>query len=257
MKWLKIIRKYYEYVLTKLKVLREQRIFRFEDVNVKYMYKPVRDCKMLTVVFSACTRPGLSARYNYVKTLDGMQCNRLYILDDFGPDGRGSYYLGRMPEFKEQSAVLALIQKIIDDTAPQGLIFCGSCKGAYAALNFGSRFKNAIMIIGEPTYRIATEFCLAKDLMHYWMGDISKQNIEYIDTYLENQLKNNLFIGSQIIHLFYSTKDEYYEKHTKQLLNNIQEYGYKYELETAEFGIHAELGLYFPDFLKANIKKYL
>lgn len=251
------IRKYYEFITAKLSVLREQKVYKFQKVNLKYIYREDEQTDTLAIIFSACTRPGLKARYNYLRTLDGVCCNRLYILDDFGSDHRGSYYLGQMPEFKEEEAVLSLIQKVLRETNPKKLLFCGSCKGGYAALNFGSRFENSVMIIGEPTYRIATEFGLAEELLKYWMGTVTKKNIEYMDYYLEHQLRQNPYIHSQKIHFFYSEKDEYVNRHTNPLLDTLSDAGYDFEREPAQFSAHAELGLYYADYLKKKVLQYL
>lgn len=251
------IRKYYDFIITKLKVIREQKVHRFQQINLKYIYKEEKQSDSLVVVFSACTRPGLKARYNYVKTLDGLNCNRLYILDDFGYDQRGSYYLGHMPEFMEQEATVSLIQKVMKDTKPKRVLFCGSCKGGYAALNIGSRFEDSVMIVGEPTYRIATEFSAAEGLKRYWMGDATEENMEYVDKYLETQLRKNPYIDSQKICFFYSEKDEYVELHTNPLLQTLYESGYDFETEPAQFVAHADLGLYFPEYLKKNVRRYL
>lgn len=251
------IRKYYDYFVTKFKVLREQKVYKFQEISLKYIYKAKKQADVLVVVFSACTRPGLKARYNYVKTLDGLNCNRLYILDDFGYDQRGSYYLGHMPEFKELEATVSLVQKVMKDTKPRQVLFCGSCKGGYGALNIGSRFENSVMIVGEPTYRIATEFKLAEDLMRYWMGDVTEENIEYVDKYLENQLRKNPYISNQKVCFFYSEKDEYVTLHTNPLLQTLCEAGYDFEKEPAQFVAHADLGLYFPEYLKKKVRQYL
>lgn len=253
----KKIRKYYDYIITKIKVLREQKVYKFQEINLKYIYKEKKTADTLVIVFSACTRPGLKARYNYVKTLDGLNCNRLYILDDFGYDHRGSYYLGHMPEFKEQEATISLVQKVIGDTNPRNVLFCGSCKGGYAALNIGTRFENSVMIIGEPTYRIATEFKLAEDLLRYWMGDVTEKNIEYVDNYLENQLNNNPYVRSQKVFYFYSEKDEYVKLHTSALLKTFQDNTYAFEGEAAQFAAHADLGLFFSEYLKKKVQQYL
>ena len=255
MRVLQIFQKYYEYVITKIKVLWEQKSFGHKGIDVKYLYKMEKDSDTLAIIFSACTREGLKARYNYVRTLEGIKCNRLYILDDFGPDGRGSYYLGHMPEFMEQKATIALVNRFIRVTNPAKVLFCGSCKGGYAALNIGSRFKNSTIIVGEPTYRIATEFQLAKELMEYWMGEINEKNINLIDYHLAKQLEGNEYKDSQTIHIFYSTQDEYIERHTKPLLADIHRLGYEVYEQTAEFKAHADLGLYFSDYLKEKVKE--
>ena len=254
MKALQIVQKYYEYIITKIKVLWEQKTFKYSGINIKYLYKKGKKANSLVVVFSACTREGLKARYNYVRTLDGIRSNRLYILDDFGPDERGSYYLGHFPEFLEQEATVALVKKFIGETKPDKVIFCGSCKGGYGALNIGSRFENSTIIVGEPTYRIATEFQLAKELMKYWMGEVNEKNIALIDHHLTKQLEENEYKDSQTIYIFYSTQDEYIERHTKPLLSDIHQFGYKVYEQTSDFKVHADLGLYFSGYLKDKIK---
>lgn len=254
MKTVRLIKKYFEYVHTKIKVMYKQKKFCYDGVILKYMCNKVKTSDTLVIVFSACTRQGVPARYNYVRTLEKTDCNKLYILDDFGEDGRGSYYLGHMPEFIEQEATIELIKNFIYKLKPGKVIFCGSCKGGYAALNIGSRFKDSIMIIGEPTYKIATEFKLADGLLRYWMGEVTEDNIKYVDNYLTKQLEHNKFKDSQKIHIFYSTCDEYVERHTKPLLDDLRNFGYCLEEENDDFSGHADLGLYFADYLKRKVQ---
>ena len=52
----RIVRKYYEFFVTNCKILREQKIFNYENVKVKYMLKEEKEAEALTIVFSACTR---------------------------------------------------------------------------------------------------------------------------------------------------------------------------------------------------------
>ena len=35
----RVIRKYYDYIVTKFKVLREQKVYKFDEINLKYIYK--------------------------------------------------------------------------------------------------------------------------------------------------------------------------------------------------------------------------
>ena len=255
MKAVRLAKKYYEYIITKVKVLYKQKKYLYDDVTLKYMYYSAKASDTLVIVFSACTRQGVPARYNYVKTLTGTECNRLFILDDFGEDKRGSYYLGHMPDFKEQAAVIELINYFIKKYCPKKVIFCGSCKGGYAALNIGTRFKDATIIIGEPTYKIATEFRLADKLLEYWMGEVSDKNMDYIDNYLTKHLYNNSKRDSQKIYILYSSCDEFYERHTKPLLFDLKEAGYSIEERVEDFKAHADLGLYFSGYLKTKIRE--
>ena len=89
-----------EYMMTKLRLLRDQKKYRSRGVTLKYMLDRV-DSRDLIIVFSSCTRKGIRARYNYVRTLKEVPCNKLFLLDDFASDHRGSFYLGSNMKFEE------------------------------------------------------------------------------------------------------------------------------------------------------------
>ena len=78
-KFRKKIKKLWEYFLTKLRLARDQKKFRAEGVTIKYLLDraPSED---LIIVFSSCTRKGIRARYNYVRTLKSVACNKLFLL---------------------------------------------------------------------------------------------------------------------------------------------------------------------------------
>ena len=61
---------------------------------------------------SSCTRQGVKAWYNYNRTLKNIKANKLFILDDFGTDSRGIYYLGKDGKFEIEQIVIELISKI-------------------------------------------------------------------------------------------------------------------------------------------------
>ena len=114
MAMMKKVKKYIDYVLSLVsKAIREKK-YRNENSTLKYLFYTCKNSKDMVVVFSACTRVGIPARYNYIRTLDSIEVNRLYILDDEGDDQRGSYYLGQYPEFYTEKAVIELITKVTD-----------------------------------------------------------------------------------------------------------------------------------------------
>jgi predicted esterase YcpF (UPF0227 family) len=160
-----------------------------------------------------------------------------------------------MPEFREQEATIALVSNYIRELNPSEVLFCGSSKGGYAALNIGSRFPNARMIIGEPTYLVATEQRLAEELEKYWLGEITEEKIEELDSYLREQLRKNPNIANQKIAMFYSDRDEYYRRHILPLLEDLSRYGYQVEQEIFHFCSHSDLALYFPEFLIKKVSE--
>lgn len=131
-------------------------------MNLKYLYEKCSNSKVIIVVFSACVREGLTARYNYVRTLKKVKANKIFILDDFAKDKRGCYYLGQYPEFLVEKSVNKLIADFIEKINALKIIFCGSSKGGWAALNFGLQNKicfGKVIIVGAPQYYLGNYIC--------------------------------------------------------------------------------------------------
>lgn len=252
----RIVRKYVEFIITKVKILWEQRVFIHEDVKVKYILKQKENTDTLAIVFSACTRKGLRARYNYVKTLNGLNCNRLYILDDYAEDHRGSYYMGENFKFNEEKATKALIHKIIADTNPKKIVFCGSSKGGYAAMNFGMDFPNSIMVVGAPQYYLTSYLLDSENLftLQHILGERSVEKDNVLEYYLRDKIKKNPNKDSQIVYLHFSDKEHTYEEHIKHMIKDMEDNGYRLEADVASYTNHSDLSYYFPDFLKKHIK---
>lgn len=87
-----------------------------------------RESDRLIVVFSGFSGKGKSV-YNYVSTLNGCKDNRLFILDDFGWEGRGSYYLFENGDRNVEDLVTGLIRDIRNKKHIQSLVTIGSSKG--------------------------------------------------------------------------------------------------------------------------------
>ena len=151
---MKKIKKYIEFCTTKIIQFFQERKFTFEGVDLKYLFKSCSTSDTLIVVFSACTRAGIKARYNYVRTLKGINANCLFILDDFGEDRRGAYYLGKNCGDEIEIATKKLISDIYSSCKAKKLLFCGSSKGGWAALNFMTSFPESIAIVGAPQYNL-------------------------------------------------------------------------------------------------------
>ena len=82
MKKIKKIKKYVEFTSTLIKQKITQKTWEISvgEGKLKYMLDTVKESKDLVIVFSACTRSGIPARYNYVRTLKDFRCNKLFIL---------------------------------------------------------------------------------------------------------------------------------------------------------------------------------
>lgn len=252
----KKIKKYIEFFITKIKIMYAQRVFRYENVKVKYMYKKVKNSKALVIVFSACTRNGLKARYNYVRTLKGMNCNRLFILDDWASDHRGSYYLGKDFRFDEEKATNNLIDKFIGLQDTSKILYCGSSKGGYAALNFGLQHENAIIISGGPQYHLYKYLKAGNEAaLKHIMGEYSDEKALAIDNHLKNVIEKDDYSASQVVYLHFSDQEHTYSEHISDLITELEKKDFQLNKDVAKYTNHSEISLYFPDFLVSTIKK--
>lgn len=256
-KYKRVIKKYYEYVTTKIKLIYMQKKYVYAGVNLKYIFKKKRDSQDLIIVFSSCTRVGIKARYNYMKTLANVKSNQLFILDDFSDDKRGSYYLGREFKFSEEKATKALIDSIIKITDPKKIICCGSSKGGYAALNFGLQIDYSYVIAGGPQYFLNT-YLKASNYMNrleYILGEITSEKEDYLNCYLEERIRNGGKSHTQKIYLHYSDKEHTYFEHIQFLLDELKNNGFSVECDIASYENHSDISYYFPDFLIETLNK--
>ena len=256
----RVVRKYYEYLMTKIELLWRQKKYTNDGTGVKYILKKHSDAEVLTVVLSSCTRRGIKARYNYMKTLKNVPCHQLFVLDDYAEDRRGSYYLGENLKFNEEKTVHMLIQKTIRETNAKRVVFCGSSKGGYAALNFGLEYDDAFIIAGGPQYFLG-DYLIGSSNVEAFRHTIGNSDEEEGKQLLNRRLKNKVLNqngkGNQNIYLHYSDKEHTYEEHIKYLLQDLSERGYKVYTDVADYTNHSDIAYYFPDFLKAKLAEIL
>ena len=254
----KILRKYYEFFLTKIKILFEQKQFKYGDTTLKYMIKKSHSSK-LVVVFSACTRKGLRARYNYVRTLRNIDYNQLFILDDFAADHRGGYYIGSNFKFNDEKATIALIKKIQNELDIKETVYCGSSKGGWAALNIGLQFDKSTIIVGGPQYFLA-DYLLKSgnvDTLNYIIGEKNEQKLAKLNNYLKEKFENNTYIDSQKIYMHYSNKEHTYEEHIKDMLKDLHSMHYNVIEDIGNYECHSDISYHFPDFLLKTLSENL
>lgn len=255
----RVIHKYYEYIVTKVKLIYLQKTFTLEDVSLKYILKCIKESTDLIVIFSSCTRRGIKARYNYMKTLEGIKANKLFILDDFASDHRGSYYLGKNFSFSEERTTLELIKHISKEIGATRIICCGSSKGGYSALNFGLQIDGSYIIAGGPQFYLDSYLRASSNFecLNHILGEDTLEKSQFLDKYLEKRIENNADCKSQHIYLHYSDKEHTYEEHIKYLLETLNKKGYEISCDVADYTNHSEISYYFPDYLKRTINNII
>ena len=222
---------------------------------IKHMFFRDNLSDELIVVFSSLTRKGVPARYNYVRTLQKVKKNKLFILDDTGPDHRGSYCLGKYGDSSVERNTKLLINTIISDYKIKHTYYCGSSKGGWCALYFGSEDHNADIIVGANQYYLGSYFLALPDIrLERWvlgeqwsMNDIDNLNSKLRSKLSENRDNNNR------IHVHISDREHTYREHVKDMLTDLSEFGYLFDTEILHYMDHGEIVKYFPSYLKKMV----
>lgn len=258
-----VIQKYLEYATTKASILLKQKSFQENNETVHYLFEKNASAT-LVIVFSSCTRLGIKARYNYVKTLKNSACDKLFILDDWGYDQRGIYYLGKEMNFSMEQMIEHLIQQTIQKGNYKKIIFVGSSKGGYAALNFGLSVSGCTIIIGAPQYRLGDYLTDPSNKLEETLKYISGEKIDTLEEWkftllnehLQKKIERNTLNAPTInIKIHYSDQEHTYQEHIKDLLHELQTNGYQLYEEVEHYTNHSDISLYFPDFLLSQLEQ--
>lgn len=242
----------------------KERRFSSNGTSIKYLYYKGRT-DVLIVSFSAYNKE--KAVYNYVRSLKAFDCSRLYIKDDFGPSRTGSYYLGEKGKHNVEPTVIKLIKSKVSESNAKRIIFIGSSKGGYAALNFAVEFANSIAIVGAPQYHLGSHlnepffFPMLEDII----GSRTDDKILQLDQHICEKYKKHGYGMNQKIYIQYSPEEwskvfnEYtYERHIKHLLSDLEKYtDIGVFSEILDYKDHNDVHKYFPEYLVRTIHSTL
>jgi len=241
----KMIRRYYFISYTWLM----RRSFRSNGRKVHFIHKS-KPTDTLLVVLSAFTPKGVKGRFNYISTLNKIPHSQLFILDRYGFDGRGAYYLGEQGDFDIEEAVKRLIQSKIEEYGYKKVVFIGSSKGGYGALLFACDFNNSTVIMGAPQYYLGHYLGQGEnqDTLKYIMGDISSDARAYLDYYMADKLTHK-FWGIKEVNVMYSDKEHTYEEHIQPMLDKLKDLGVPVNEAVESFTNHSDIGKHFPAYI--------
>lgn len=252
---LKKVKKYCEYINTKINVALNEKKYTYNNYQIRYIFEKNTSNRDLLIIFSSCTRMGIKARYNYMRTLKRYKVNKLFILDDFGYDKRGLFYIGEKNNYEIYQGVQSLINKFELETESKNTIYIGSSKGGYAALLFGLRNDSKI-ITGAPQYFLGDYLntTTGKERLENIIGDINKEKIDFLNSIIKDRLNKCKNVK---VFLHYSVKDLTYDKHIKYLINDIRKNDIYLEEDRKDYEKHGDVSIYFPDYIISTLNKIL
>lgn len=245
-------------IQNKLIVFKNEKKFIKDNDCFKYMLLENQHSDDLIVVFSSCTKIGVRAQYHYIQTLRGVRANKLFILDDKASDHRGGYYIGANMAFNEENVVRTLIQECARKVNAKRLIFVGSSKGAYAALNYGIEWDSSIIIVGAPQYYLGdylNNIEGEKTTLKYIVGsDIRADKILFLNNRLKNKVLKNAR-QNQRIYFHYSEKEETYGAQILPLLNDLKSTKIQLFCDIGDYSMHSEVGKNYQKFLLSTVNE--
>ena len=238
-------------------VPRLEKTYTAEDGEViHYLFYPKKNSKILIVILQAFHPAG--ARYNYIATLSDVKANRLYIKDDYDP-ASGNFHLGHKGTFSQEADVHAFIRQIAEKCHAEKLIFVGSCKGGFCALNFGIEFPGSSMIVGAPIYLVGSKMMELKK-WHRALADVigaepTPEGIRALDDRLRDKIRNDPYKQTHRFYVHYSVNDHYYDDGVIYLLEDLENIHATLDRNQADYQGHDNLKWFFPDYLKKSIAK--
>jgi len=227
----------------------------FEAVKpIRYVFKRApKPCYYMVVVLSGFSPVGSPPVYNYMRTLRPINCNKLFVLDNYGP--RGCYYLGSNRSTDVQSAVISLIiHKANEMNIPRkNIISAGSSKGGFAALFYGIKYGFGHVIAGAPqTYLGNYLLQAARETMEYIAGDASEDSRLWLNDVLFNITENTSSFPDICIHV--GEGDHHYQDHVLPFIEHLRKMGCEVEVDLGRFDNHGEIRLY-QALLRRKIKE--
>lgn len=245
-------------LMLKIIIKLKEKNYKSNGTQLKYLFFKETG-ENLIVIFSAYNKD--VALYNYLKTLKNYKCSKLYIKDDFGPSRTGSYYLGEHGKKNVEPTVIKLIREKLCaiEGINSNIIFVGSSKGGYAALNFAVEFENSIAIVGAPQYKLGTHlnepffYPMLEDII----GNRTSGKIKNLDDHIKNKYINMPKGLNQQIFIQYSPVEwsdvfrQYtYKTHIEPFIQDVRKYtDIQLNEERVFYKEHNDVHKYFPSYL--------
>lgn len=231
--------------------------------KIKYLYKESQsESKYLLVVFSGFPSTGNPPVYNYVRTLEEIDCHKLFILDNhnYTHSSGATYYLGLNGDHSVEMSVVALITKIANENSilHSNIICIGSSKGGFASLYFGIKYGLGYVVSGGAQIKLgeylAHQPYETKYIISFITGSFNEGR-EYLNKLLFDVIISAKKFPQLFIHV--GRGDHHYKGHIIPFIDKLEEIGAPYELDVGDYQEHAQLGEFFPDYMKNKVKKIL
>lgn len=233
--------------------------YKTNNHQATYYFRRNKRSDTLLVIFSAF-HSSKFPHYNYIQTLKKVNSNQIFLLDDFGSTGLGTYYYGLNGDYFIPKLFNSLIKKILEKNKQiKKVILCGSSKGGTSALIHACLydFKIDSIIIGGPQYRLGTYLYDhgGQDKLKEITGRSSVKQKEFLDKQMENLIAKSKYQLNVV--LYYSSQEDPFHLHDCSLLvNDLKKYNHNVTEVDGHYEGHKNLAnnwkVFWLKYLKEN-----
>lgn len=228
------------------------------QVGLNYLLRTSNDpvgSKYLMVGFAAI-RPLGDFTYNYKASLESIDANAVFILDDFGD--QGAYYYSDHGSLAIFNSVQALLKELSETlkVPMENLIMLGSSKGGAAALLHGIAAGVGHIYVGAPQTKIGTFVRKPHpNVLELITGGTSEEHIAELDAVIYDQVNNATKLPKTTI--IVGDADHHYQKHAVPLKEFAAERGHTINLKVLNGVPHAEIGHKYRTLLYGYVTRVL
>lgn len=225
--------------------------------NINYYLLTQKNSDCLIVVFSGFPA-GNKASYNYIRTLNHVKCNKLFLLDDFGyPNKPGTYYLGEKGNWFLINDIIDLINIVRNRLGIKHTIMVGSSKGGTSALYYSLMVNNVDnVIIGAPQYYVGNYLSSEKNkpILKAIMGSTNDSDVQKLNNYIKDAIYQSP--NRPLVNIHYSPCEHTYNEHIKPMIEELKNNGFNVcEDNNYTYLQHSDVAKFFPSYLLKTIKE--
>ncbi|OZT76897.1 hypothetical protein [Salinicoccus roseus] len=247
----------------KLDIKRHEHAYGGKRHKIGYLeYRDQSSSHLIVVLsgFNGRETAGAPAKYNYMRTLQDIQINKLFIKDEV--DNVPVYYLGTDNTTSYLDDVCSLVEEKLAAMGVdrEQLIIAGSSKGGTGALMIGLRLGAGHIIAGANqldvgSYLDSLNADLRKLLLERIMGDDGPEAVGALDRKVRELILSPEVSGSLYFHA--GNKDAHYYQHMVPMLRHFDENDVLYELDLRSYTGHDNVKYYFPEFFVRKVKEII
>lgn len=195
------------------------------NISIKYKLKPRKyDARHVIFIFSGFGGGGRLFTYDFENALQNCPAHVVWIKDDF--DASCAYYICQNLQFTVEEAVHLFILAMLErfGLEKHECTLAGFSKGGSAALYFTLKYNFPSVIATVPQFHIGSYVSISWPQVGEKMaGEITKDNINYLDSLLPTLLLNDRHLDKNI-YLLTSRADVQYATDIEPYIGYFDKY---------------------------------